>query len=113
MICMEKDVLQSSKLQPYADLSVIREKFIVDENTLFVQPHHKLWSIINIKNITTPMISLPLNVGMNRIFKRVFDIIFSVLVIIGVLSWLIPVISILIWIEGTNALFAVISATTS
>jgi putative colanic acid biosynthesis UDP-glucose lipid carrier transferase len=102
---MEKDFLQSNKLQAYADLSVIRERFIVDENTLYVQPHHKLWSIINIKNITTPMIGLPLNVGMNRLFKRSFDIIFSVLIIIGVVSWLMPVIAILIWVESKGPVF--------
>ncbi len=42
----------------------------------------------------------PLNDAGNRIRKRVFDIIFSSLVIIFILSWLLPIISLLILIDS-------------
>lgn len=41
----------------------------------------------------------------NRIRKRVFDIVFSSLVLIFILSWLIPLISLAIWIESGRPIF--------
>jgi putative colanic acid biosynthesis UDP-glucose lipid carrier transferase len=40
-----------------------------------------------------------------KIFKRFFDIIFSLVVIIGLLSWLVPLLSILIKIESKGPIF--------
>lgn len=42
----------------------------------------------------------PLNTLNNRILKRLFDIVFSSLIIIGVLSWLMPLIALLIKLES-------------
>jgi putative colanic acid biosynthesis UDP-glucose lipid carrier transferase len=102
---MEKNFGQSGKLQPYTDLSVIREGFINDENAFYVQPQHALWRIVDIERITTPLIGLPLNIRLNRIVKRSFDIVFSIVIIVGVLSWLMPVIAILICINSRGPVF--------
>jgi putative colanic acid biosynthesis UDP-glucose lipid carrier transferase len=40
-----------------------------------------------------------------KIFKRLFDIIFSVIVIIGLLSWLTPILAILIKLDSRGSLF--------
>jgi putative colanic acid biosynthesis UDP-glucose lipid carrier transferase len=42
-----------------------------------------------------------------KIFKRLFDIIFSVIVIIGLLSWLTPILAILIKLDSRGSLFLV------
>lgn len=49
--------------------------------------------------------SLPLDVIDNRIYKRIFDIVFSLLVIIFVFSWLFPIISILIKMSSKGPVF--------
>lgn len=49
-----------------------------------------------------PVISLqkePLQHVNNRIIKRLFDIVFSLLVLIMVISWLIPLVAVFIWLE--------------
>jgi putative colanic acid biosynthesis UDP-glucose lipid carrier transferase len=102
---MKKEFRQSSEFQPYADLSVIRDGIVADENVFYAEPHHELWRIINMETITTPLISLPLNINLNRILKRSFDIVFSVIMIIGVLSWLMPVIAFLICIDSKGPVF--------
>lgn len=55
-----------------------------------------------------PILSLrnvPLDKRANKIIKRGFDIVFSLLVILGVLSWLTPVLAILIKLESKGAVF--------
>jgi putative colanic acid biosysnthesis UDP-glucose lipid carrier transferase len=49
--------------------------------------------------------SLPLDIIDNRIYKRTFDIIFSLLVIVLVFSWLIPIIGILIKLGSKGPVF--------
>lgn len=39
------------------------------------------------------------------VFKRIFDVVFSFLVIVGVLSWLVPLVSILIMIDSRGPVF--------
>lgn len=55
-----------------------------------------------------PIISLrkiPLEIEVNKRLKRFFDIVFSILVIVGVLSWLIPILAILIKLESKGPIF--------
>jgi putative colanic acid biosynthesis UDP-glucose lipid carrier transferase len=55
-----------------------------------------------------PVVSLrniPLEDGFNSICKRIFDIFFSSIVIICVLSWLIPILAILIKLESSGPVF--------
>ena len=55
-----------------------------------------------------PVISLrniPLDIVANKIIKRTFDIIFSTLIIVGVLSWLIPILAIIIKLESNGPVF--------
>ncbi len=76
-----------------ADQHCLRIKFVPDFAHILNSPYH-----INYMN-HFPVISLrdePLEDIRNQLFKRLFDILFSSLVIILVLSWLFPLLAILI-----------------
>lgn len=51
------------------------------------------------------MRSLPLDMSDNKLYKRVFDIVFSVLVITLVFSWLFPIISLIIKLTSKGPVF--------
>ena len=56
----------------------------------------------------TPVVSLarePLEVRMNRIMKRAFDILFSVVFLLLVFPWLLPIIALLIKLESPGPVF--------
>lgn len=50
-------------------------------------------------------LNIPLNRLKNKLLKRTFDIVFSFLVVVFILSWLIPLISLLIKIESKGPVF--------
>lgn len=57
---------------------------------------------------TLPIITLrylPLDTIDNKVYKRIFDIIFSLLVIVLILSWLIPIISLIIKLGSKGPVF--------
>ena len=47
----------------------------------------------------------PLKQRRNRLLKRTFDILFSILVVLGILSWLTPLLYVLIKVESNGNLF--------
>lgn len=51
------------------------------------------------------MRNIPLDETTNKIVKRIFDILFSLLVIIFILSWLVPIMAIIIRIESKGSIF--------
>lgn len=71
-------------------------KEILARNLIF--DYYDYIPIISIRNI-------PLDETANKVIKRAFDIIFSLVVIIGILSWLIPILAILIRIESKGNVF--------
>jgi putative colanic acid biosynthesis UDP-glucose lipid carrier transferase len=85
-----------------ADQACIRFRIIPDLNQFIRKPVH-----IDYLN-DMPILSLrkePLDDVGNRIKKRLYDIIVSTLVIVLILSWLIPIISLLIWLESRGPVF--------
>ena len=54
--------------------------------------------IVSIRNI-------PIDKHTNKFFKRFFDIIFSIIIIVGVLSWLTPILAIFIKLESKGPIF--------
>lgn len=54
--------------------------------------------ILSIRNI-------PLDIKTHTVIKRIFDIVFSIVIIVLVLSWLIPIIAILIKLESEGPIF--------
>lgn len=53
------------------------------------------------------MSELALNSSANRLLKRAFDILFSLVIIFGLLSWMIPILFVLIKLESKGSLFYV------
>lgn len=71
-------------------------KEILSRNLIF--DYYDYIPVISLRNI-------PLDETTNKIIKRIFDIVFSLIIILGVLSWLIPVLAILIRIESRGPIF--------
>ncbi len=86
----------------FADNNLIRLKIIPDNKAIF----SKAMSIESYDNI--PVLNLrkvPLDTEYARILKRTFDIIFSSLVIVFILSWLTPIVFVLIKLESPGTLY--------
>jgi putative colanic acid biosynthesis UDP-glucose lipid carrier transferase len=81
-----------------ADKHLLRLKFIPDIAGTLAAPY-----TINYMGGEFPIITLrnePLEIMGNRFKKRVFDIVFSLLVIVFLLSWLFPILAILIKLQS-------------
>jgi putative colanic acid biosynthesis UDP-glucose lipid carrier transferase len=90
------------KLMNQADQACIRFRIIPDLSHFVRKPVH-----IDYLN-DMPVLSLrkePLDDVGNRIKKRFYDIVISTLVILLILSWLVPIISLLIWLESRGPAF--------
>jgi putative colanic acid biosysnthesis UDP-glucose lipid carrier transferase len=90
------------KLINEADQACIRFRIVPDFNHFIRKPVH----LDYLKDI--PVLSLrkePLDDVGNRIKKRLYDITISSLVIIFILSWLVPIISLLIWLDSRGPIF--------
>jgi putative colanic acid biosynthesis UDP-glucose lipid carrier transferase len=77
-------------------------KFVADFNQLV---NNGKW-VEQFKDL--PLLTLrphPLAIVSNLIQKRLFDIIFSTVVIVGILSWLTPILAILIALESKGSIF--------
>jgi putative colanic acid biosynthesis UDP-glucose lipid carrier transferase len=86
----------------FADNNLIKIKVIPDNK----QVYSRAMSIESYDNV--PVLNLrevPLDTDFGRILKRTFDIVFSTLVILGVLSWLSPLLYILIKFESPGTLY--------
>ena len=86
----------------FADNNLIKIKIIPDNKQVF----SRAMSIESYDNV--PVLDLrkvPLDMEYARIIKRTFDILFSSLVILGVLSWLSPILYVLIKLESPGTLY--------
>lgn len=90
------------KLIQLADQNCIHFRFIPDINIFINRPCHiDFWN-------NMPVLSLrkePLQRLENRLLKSVFDFTFSLFILCFILSWLIPVISLLIWMDSGRPIF--------
>ena len=77
-------------------------KFVPDDKKIYAKnlklEYYDYLPVLSLRN-------LPLNESLNYLIKRVFDIIFSLSVIVLVLSWLTPLIAILIKLESKGPVF--------
>jgi putative colanic acid biosysnthesis UDP-glucose lipid carrier transferase len=92
------------ELMLQADQECIRFRIIPDLSFFIKRPVY----IDYLKDM--PVLSMrtePLNDVSNRIKKRLFDIIVSSLVVVFILSWLIPIMALLIWLESRGPVFFV------
>jgi len=93
---------QTDNVIDFADNNLIILKFLPDNNDFFSRKlkldYYGYIPILSLRNI-------PLDILTNKIIKRGFDIVFSIFVIIGLLSWLIPLMGILIKMESKGPVF--------
>jgi len=86
----------------FADNNLKLLKFIPDNNELFSRnlklDYYGYIPILSLRNI-------PLDDVINQIVKRVFDICFSIVIIVGFLSWLSPLLAIFIKLESSGPVF--------
>ncbi|TRX37860.1 exopolysaccharide biosynthesis polyprenyl glycosylphosphotransferase [Flavobacterium sp. ZT3R18] len=86
----------------FADNNFKTLKFIPDEKQLLsLNATFEYYDYIPI--IAQRTISL--DESLHKIIKRVFDIVFSILIIVAVLSWLIPILAIIIRLDSNGPLF--------
>jgi len=93
---------QVSKFVDFTDNNLKLLKFLPDNKEILsrnlVYDYYGYIPIISMRNI-------PLDKPFNKIVKRVFDIFFSLFIIIGLLSWLTPLLAILIKMESKGPIF--------
>jgi putative colanic acid biosynthesis UDP-glucose lipid carrier transferase len=86
----------------YASMKMINIKFIPNTKKLFTKrlktDYYNYLPVLSIQEVA-------LNNSLNRFIKRAFDIAFSLLIIIFILSWLIPLMGILIKLESKGPVF--------
>ena len=90
------------KLMHFADNNLIKLKLILDNKEIYsramsIESYEQI-PILNIRKV-------PLDTEYARVVKRTFDIIFSILVIIFVLSWIAPILFILIKLDSPGTPF--------
>lgn len=86
-----------SKLMREADKHLIRFKLVPD-----VKDHFRKNVMVELYGhipVLSPR-SEPLESKANQSLKRIFDVVFSLIVIVGILSWLFPIVALLIKIES-------------
>jgi putative colanic acid biosysnthesis UDP-glucose lipid carrier transferase len=93
---------QVAKLIDFADNNLVRLKFLPETTGFnykkFKVDFYDLLPVIVLR-------SIPLDDFMNKIIKRAFDFTFSLLIIVFLLSWLMPLLAILIKLDSKGPVF--------
>jgi len=93
---------QLFNLMAYADNNLIKLKIVPDNKEIFTRAMTiELYDNVPVLNLR----ELPLETQYAKVLKRGFDIFFALLVIIGILSWLSPLIFILQRMDSNEPLF--------
>lgn len=102
--CSLSDVCNTdiNKLIDFADNNLKILKFLPDNKQVLTRnytfDYYDYIPIVSLRNI-------PLDETANKIIKRSFDIVFSLVIILGILSWLTPVLAVLIKLESKGPVF--------
>ncbi len=91
-----------AKFITFADNNLKTLKFIPDNKNIFSKKlkfeYYDYIPVLSLRDI-------PLDSPINAFFKRSFDIVFSIIVVVGVLSWLTPILALLITLESKGPVF--------
>ena len=100
-MCDLTDV-QINSFIDFADNNLKKLKFLPDNKEFFTRnlklDYYGYIPIVSLR-------SIPLDDTINQVIKRVFDVVFSIIVIVGVLSWLIPILGFFIKLESKGPVF--------
>ncbi|HEX2683455.1 MAG TPA: sugar transferase [Ferruginibacter sp.] len=100
-----KKELSPAGFSTISKLKLISEVDAINEMAPYFQIQHEFADAINVGAITTPLLQQPLDNAFNRGLKRAMDILLSTVIIITVLSWLIPIIALLIKLSSRGPVF--------
>ncbi|WP_422858224.1 undecaprenyl-phosphate glucose phosphotransferase [Flagellimonas sp. S174] len=93
---------QLTKFINFADNNLVTLKFIPDNKNIFSKKlkfeYYDYIPVLSLRDI-------PLHSPINSFLKRSFDLAFSIIVIFGILSWLTPLLAILITLESKGPVF--------
>lgn len=104
LYCSMSDLNQNqiNEIVFFADNNLKTLKFIPSEKQIisrnFSFEYYNYIPVISLRNIL-------LDDTLNKVIKRVFDIVFSLIIILGVLSWLTPILVVFIKLESKGPLF--------
>ncbi|MEO8237307.1 MAG: exopolysaccharide biosynthesis polyprenyl glycosylphosphotransferase [Flavobacterium sp.] len=88
---------QMNEIIDFADSNLKTLKFIPDGNQIFfrnfILEYYDYIPVIALRNIR-------LDENLYKTLKRAFDIVFSIIIIVGILSWVLPILGILIKLES-------------
>ncbi len=104
MYCSISEISQTdmNRIINFADQNFIVAKLIPDHQDLFSKNMHlEYYGFVPVLSIR----KLPFDKPMVKFFKRLFDIVFSLIVIVFVLSWLTPILYVLIKRESKGSVF--------
>lgn len=91
-----------NKVVDFADNNLKILKFLPDNKEIFAKKlKYEYYDYLPILSLRT----IPLQDSINQVLKRSFDIVFSSFVIIFILSWLTPIIAVLIKLESKGPVF--------
>jgi putative colanic acid biosynthesis UDP-glucose lipid carrier transferase len=86
----------------FADENNKTIKFIPDTKEIFSKSlkidFYEIFPVLSIQQTT-------LHEPVNKLFKRIFDIVFSLIIILGLLSWIVPILALLIKLESRGPIF--------
>lgn len=106
MYCSMSDLThkQISDITYFADNNLKTLKFIPDEKQILTRnfkfEYYDYIPVISLRDIV-------LDETLNKGIKRIFDFLFSILIILFILSWLIPILGLIIKLESKGPLFFV------
>ncbi len=93
---------QINRLIDFADNNLRELKFIPDNKDIYSKKlKYEYYDYIPILSLRT----IPIQDKVNQLTKRTFDIVFSLFIIIFVLSWLTPILAIIIKLESKGPVF--------
>ncbi len=93
---------QINRLIDFADNNLRELKFIPDNKEIYSKKlKYEYYDYIPILSLR----AIPLQESVNQFVKRLFDILFSLFIIVFVLSWLTPILAILIKLESKGPVF--------
>ena len=93
---------QINRLIDFADNNLRELKFIPDDKDIFSKKlKYEYYDYIPILSLR----EIPLQDPINKFLKRLFDIVFSTFIIVFILSWLTPILAILIKLESDGPVF--------
>lgn len=91
-----------NELVDFVDNNLIELKFLPDNKDIFTRKlNMQYYGLIPIVALRT----IPVDKSINKIGKRIFDILFSGLVVLLVLSWLTPLLAIIIKLDSRGPVF--------